>query len=79
VLCSPTLSTRQVIVPSTNRQPTTCARAIGRERLREGDQLPSEAQLMAHYRVARMTVRNALRVLEAEGLNGSDLGGGTWT
>lgn len=26
--------------------------AIGRERLKPGDQLPSEAQLMAHYGVA---------------------------
>lgn len=36
--------------------------AIGRERLQAGDQLPSEAQLMAHYGVARMTARNALRL-----------------
>ncbi len=34
-----------------------------RERLGPGDQLPSEAQLMAHYGVARMTARNALRLL----------------
>jgi GntR family transcriptional regulator len=38
--------------------------AIGRRRLREGDQLPSEAQLMAHYGIARMTARNALRILQ---------------
>jgi len=52
--------------------------AIGRERLREGDQLPSEAQLMAHYSVARMTVRNALRVLEAEGLITAEHGRGVY-
>ena len=52
--------------------------AIGQERLREGDQLPSEAQLMAHYRVARMTVRNALRVLEAEGLITAEHGRGVY-
>jgi len=42
--------------------------AIGRGRLREGDQLPSEAQLMGHYGVARMTIRSALRMLQSEGL-----------
>jgi DNA-binding FadR family transcriptional regulator len=36
--------------------------------LREGDQLPSEAQLMDHYGVARMTIRNAMRLLLDEGL-----------
>ena len=43
--------------------------AIGKGRLREGDQLPSEAQLMSHYGVARMTARNALRILGAAGLS----------
>jgi GntR family transcriptional regulator len=52
--------------------------AVGRERLREGDQLPSEAQLMAHYGVARMTVRNALRVLQAEGLITAEHGRGVY-
>lgn len=41
--------------------------AIGRGSLAPGEQLPSEAQLMAHYGVARMTVRNALRLLQDEG------------
>jgi DNA-binding FadR family transcriptional regulator len=36
--------------------------------LSEGDRLPSEAQLIDHYGVARMTIRNALQLLEAEGL-----------
>src|ERR1700756_3146434 len=42
--------------------------AISRGRLREGEQLPSEAQLIEYYGVARMTIRNALRVLQDEGL-----------
>ena len=42
--------------------------AIGRERLHQGDQLPSEAQLMNHYGVARMTVRRAVAQLRDLGL-----------
>jgi DNA-binding GntR family transcriptional regulator len=42
--------------------------AIARRELPEGEQLPSEAQLMEHYGVARMTIRNALRLLQDEGL-----------
>ena len=34
--------------------------AIAQGRLGAGDQLPSEAQLMTHYGVARMTARNAI-------------------
>lgn len=52
--------------------------AIGRGRLREGDQLPSEVQLMGHYAVARMTVRSALRVLQAEGLITAEHGRGVY-
>jgi GntR family transcriptional regulator len=52
--------------------------AIVRERLREGDQLPSEAQLMAHYGVARMTARNALRILQDEGLITAEHGRGVY-
>jgi DNA-binding FadR family transcriptional regulator len=36
--------------------------------LKEGDPLPPEDQLMEHARVARTTVREALRILESEGL-----------
>jgi GntR family transcriptional regulator len=52
--------------------------AIGRERLKSGDQLPSEAQLMAHYGVARMTARNALRLLQDEGLITAEHGRGVY-
>ena len=51
---------------------------IGRGRLREGDQLPSEAQLMVHYSIARMTVRNALRILQDEGLITAEHGRGVY-
>ncbi|MEV4257712.1 GntR family transcriptional regulator [Spirillospora sp. NPDC049652] len=36
--------------------------------LAAGDKLPSEAEMAAHYDVARMTVRNALQRLQSEGL-----------
>jgi GntR family transcriptional regulator len=52
--------------------------AIGKGRLREGDQLPSEAQLMSHYGVARMTVRNGLRILQDEGLITAEHGRGVY-
>src|SRR5215468_9389105 len=52
--------------------------AITRERLRQGDQLPSEMQLMAHYGVARMTARNALRILQDEGLITAEHGRGVY-
>ena len=47
-------------------------------RLSEGDQLPSETQLMDHYGVARMTVRNALQLLEMEGLTRAEHGRGVY-
>src|SRR5215470_9816684 len=52
--------------------------AIARSRLAEGEQLPSEAQLMEHYGVARMTIRNALRVLQDEGLTTAEHGRGVY-
>jgi GntR family transcriptional regulator len=52
--------------------------AISRGGLREGEQLPSEAQLMEHYGVARMTIRNALRVLQDEGLVTAEHGRGVY-
>ena len=52
--------------------------AMGRGRLQPGGQLPSESQLMEHYGVARMTIRNALRLLEAEGLTTAEHGRGVY-
>src|SRR5438034_4103333 len=52
--------------------------AISRGRLKEGDQLPSEAQLIGHYGVARMTARNALRLLQDEGLITAEHGRGVY-
>ncbi|MFI1355195.1 winged helix-turn-helix domain-containing protein, partial [Streptomyces sp. NPDC020898] len=42
--------------------------AISRGRFSEGDKLPSEAELVDHYGVSRMTVRNSFAVLQGEGL-----------
>lgn len=52
--------------------------AVGRGRLQPGEQLPSEAQLMEHYGVARMTVRNALRILQDQGLTTAEHGRGVY-
>jgi GntR family transcriptional regulator len=52
--------------------------SIARGRLQEGEQLPSEAQLMEHYGVARMTVRNALRILLDEGITTAEHGRGVY-
>ncbi len=41
--------------------------AIDRGDLAAGDKLPSEAELMRHYDVARMTVRQAIQELRTEG------------
>jgi GntR family transcriptional regulator len=42
--------------------------AIEKGRLAENEQIPSETMLVEHYGVARMTVRNAIQLLQAEGL-----------
>jgi GntR family transcriptional regulator len=52
--------------------------AIAAGSLAAGEQLPSEAQLMEHYEVARMTVRNALRLLQGEGLITAEHGRGVY-
>lgn len=57
-----------------DRRPLAVRIADGlRERLargewREGDQLPTEAELVEAYRVSRVTVREALKSLESQGL-----------
>jgi GntR family transcriptional regulator len=52
--------------------------AIDRGRFAEGDKLPSETELVEHYGVSRMTVRNALSVLQGEGLVVSEHGKGVF-
>jgi len=41
---------------------------IGERRLRPGDTLPTERQLTQEYRVGRSSIREALRMLESQGL-----------
>lgn len=52
--------------------------AIVSGRLAEGDQLPSEAQMIDHYGVTRMTVRQALNLLKGEGLAVAEHGRGVF-
>lgn len=52
--------------------------AIADGALAPGEQLPSEAQLIEHYGVARMTVRQALQELRGEGLVISEHGRGVF-
>ena len=52
--------------------------AIARGTLREADRLPSEARMMEHYGVARMTVRNAIKLLQDEGLVIAEHGRGVY-
>lgn len=41
---------------------------VVQEGLRAGDRLPAEAQLMARFGMAKSTIREAMRILEAQGL-----------
>lgn len=50
--------------------------AIFRGDLRPGDRLPSERELAAQFGISRVTVRDALRALEAGGLIRVKVGGG---
>jgi GntR family transcriptional regulator len=60
---------RDVDAPSPYRQIAGQLReAIRRGELAPGDKLPSETELMDHYHVARMTVRQAVAELRGEGL-----------
>lgn len=52
--------------------------AIERGELRPGDRLPSEAILMEHYHVARMTARQAIQELRGEGRVVSEQGRGVF-
>jgi DNA-binding GntR family transcriptional regulator len=46
--------------------------------LQGGDRIPSEAELMADYGVSRIVVRNAMDILQAEGLVTKQQGRGTF-
>ncbi len=48
--------------------PGTLRRMVVDGQLTDGDSLPNEAELMAHLRVSRPTLREAVRVLESERL-----------
>lgn len=52
--------------------------AIERGELQPGDKLPSEAALMEHYHVARMTARQAIQELRGEGRVVSEQGRGVF-
>jgi GntR family transcriptional regulator len=52
--------------------------AISSGRLAEGDQLPSESQLIEHYGITRMTARQALAILKGEGLVVAEHGRGVF-
>ena len=60
---------RPVRVPKASELIADAVRAqIARGELRPGSPLPNETELLAHFQVARPTVREALRILEAERL-----------
>lgn len=52
--------------------------AIRRGKLGPGDKLPSESELVDHYGVARMTARQAIQDLKAEGLVVAEHGRGVF-
>jgi GntR family transcriptional regulator len=52
--------------------------AISSNRLTPGERLPSEAELIEHFGVARMTVRQAMQELRSEGLIISEHGRGVF-
>jgi len=43
-------------------------RDIVSQRFKAGDRLPLESEMLAHYRVSRSSLREALRLLEVQGL-----------
>jgi DNA-binding FadR family transcriptional regulator len=68
-LARATLPARRVRVPKAAELIADAVRAqIGAGELQPGSPLPNETELMAHFAVARPTVREALRILEAERL-----------
>ncbi|MEU3772378.1 GntR family transcriptional regulator [Streptomyces sp. NPDC032472] len=60
-MIQPVPSRRQAIADDLRKE-------ISAGRLKAGERLPSEAQLAAHYKVSTPTLRNALALLQSEGL-----------
>lgn len=52
--------------------------AIDKGKFAEGDKLPSETELVEHYTVSRMTVRNSISLLQGEGLVVAEHGKGVF-
>jgi GntR family transcriptional regulator len=52
--------------------------AIDKGKFAEGDKLPSETELVEHFGVSRMTVRNSIGVLQGEGLVVAEHGKGVF-
>lgn len=52
--------------------------AIDKGRFKEGAKLPSESELVEHFGVSRMTVRNSFSILQSEGLVSSEHGKGVF-
>ncbi|MFE1957538.1 GntR family transcriptional regulator [Streptomyces sp. NPDC059479] len=52
--------------------------AISRGSFTEGSKLPSESELVEHFGVSRMTVRNAFSMLQSEGLVSAEHGKGVF-
>lgn len=61
-------ATRRQVGPPYLRIKGQVKRALGRGRYPPGARMPSEAELVARFRVSRMTVNRALRELKEEGL-----------
>jgi DNA-binding FadR family transcriptional regulator len=65
----PGLATLQVQTPKMAELVASSIRQqIIRGELSEGDALPTEAELIAHYGISRPTIREAFRILESESL-----------
>jgi GntR family transcriptional regulator len=65
-------------VPAYRRIAAFYRREIRAKRLQPGEKLPSESELMTRFEVSRITVRNAIATLCAEGLVETRHGAGTF-
>lgn len=69
---------RGALVPAYRQIANELRRVIVDHRLEPGTKLPSETELVAKFDVARMTAREALRVLKTEGVVRSEQGRGVF-